>query len=159
VLVLDQFEEIFTLGRRTEARRARWRAFLESLGELVENIPPEALRQELQAGDDAVTRSLAASYVFDRILVHVMLSLREDYLAPLEALRPLLPTIRQNRMPLEALSRSDALRVVEEPARRAGGGNPLADGASTAIVDFVAARRLAGDEGAVDEDRPVDPAF
>jgi hypothetical protein len=39
VLVFDQFEEIFTLGRASEGKTARVRELLAELADLVENRP------------------------------------------------------------------------------------------------------------------------
>ncbi len=48
VLVFDQFEEIFTLGRRTEVQSARSEFFLKELADLIENRTPAELREKLE---------------------------------------------------------------------------------------------------------------
>jgi hypothetical protein len=76
VLVFDQFEEIFTLGQESEASRARSVAFLAELGDLVENRPPEAVRQALEAEPTTARR-----FDFKRSTVKLVLSFLEDFLA------------------------------------------------------------------------------
>src|SRR3954452_9282711 len=49
VIVLDQFEEIFTLGQETESAQARSSAFLAEISDLIENRPPDAVKQALEA--------------------------------------------------------------------------------------------------------------
>ena len=49
VLIFDQFEEIFTLGRENAERRSRCDALLAELGDLVENRQPQSLRLKLEA--------------------------------------------------------------------------------------------------------------
>jgi hypothetical protein len=56
VIVFDQFEEIFTLGQETEASEVRSAAFLAELGDLVENRPPDAVRQALETEPTAARR-------------------------------------------------------------------------------------------------------
>ena len=81
VLAFDQFEEIFTLGRTDDARRERSRAFLAELACLVENRPPAAVREKLDAG---VRDPLRFNY--DKPSCQVILSLREDFLPHLKGL-------------------------------------------------------------------------
>jgi hypothetical protein len=76
VIVFDQFEEIFTLGQETEAARARSAAFLAGLGDLVENRPPDVVREALEADSTAARR-----FEFKRSTAKLVLSFREDFLA------------------------------------------------------------------------------
>ena len=54
LLMFDQFEEAFTLGRRTREREQRTAAFLEELGDLIEGRPSRELRERLNRDADAV---------------------------------------------------------------------------------------------------------
>jgi hypothetical protein len=47
-LAFDQFEELFTLGRETPECATRATVFISELADLVENRPPEALREDLE---------------------------------------------------------------------------------------------------------------
>ena len=66
VIVFDQFEEIFTLGQATAESRARSATFLAELGDLVENRPPEAVREALEADparrDDSTSSARRSSW-------------------------------------------------------------------------------------------------
>ncbi|OAN49449.1 hypothetical protein A6A04_19395 [Paramagnetospirillum marisnigri] len=107
VLVLDQFEELFTLGRLSPEAQARSDAFIDDLAGLVENRPPRAVRDFIEA-DPARGRD----YDFSRASFRLLLSLREDFLPDLEGLMPFLPTLRLNRMRLVPMSGDEALEVV-----------------------------------------------
>src|SRR4029079_13293893 len=107
VVVLDQLEEIFTLGEETEASRARSAAFLAELGDLVENRPPEAVRQALEAEPTAARR-----FDFKRTTVKLVLSFREDFLAEMEGLKEQMPSLMYNRLRLLAMSGTQAYEVI-----------------------------------------------
>lgn len=146
VLVFDQFEEIFTLGRATDAARARGHWSLENLAELVENRIPAHLR-------DADESDPAARFQFARANCKVIISLREDFLPELEELRPLIRSVMQNRMRITRMSGAQALEVVEKP------GAALIDaGVAARIVRFVAAARADGEERPIEE-LEVEPAL
>jgi WD40 repeat protein len=112
VVVCDQFEEIFTLGQETAASRARSAAFLAELGDLVENRPPDAVRQALEAEPTA-----ARGFDFKRATVKLVLSFREDFLAEVEGLKEEMPSLAYNRFRLLAMSGAQAYEVI----MRAGG--------------------------------------
>lgn len=78
VLVIDQFEEIFTLGMSSPARRERSRRFMAELGDLIDNRPPDALVRRLEGDPDA-----AAAYAFAHPGCKVVVSMREDFLPEL----------------------------------------------------------------------------
>ncbi len=131
VLAFDQFEEIFTLGRADDARRARGAAFLQELADLVENRPPAALRTRLDAGDLDPTR-----YNFDKSSCQVVLVLREDFLPDLEGLKGEMRSILTNRMRIRRLNGTQALEIVQKPAPHL-----LAEGVAERVVEFVAGAR------------------
>jgi hypothetical protein len=63
----------------------------------------------------------------------VLISLREDYLAPLEGLKSSMPSITQNRLRLAPMTGSQALEAVRRP-----GGRLVTEDVAAAIVRFVA---------------------
>ena len=95
VLIFDQFEEIFTLGRENAERRSRCDALLAELGDLVENRQPQSLRLKLEA--DA---TLAEQFDPRRAGPRIMLSFREDYLADFDILYEYLRARTSNRLRL-----------------------------------------------------------
>lgn len=107
VLFIDQFEEVFTLGRGVAAVGD----FLEQLADLAENRIPKSLKAAVEASGalpeiNGETRNYK-----------IVLSLREDYVSRLDQLRTSMPSILRNRFSLQALAADRALAVVV----RAGG--------------------------------------
>lgn len=117
VLIFDQFEEIFTLGRQG-GRGDEAEEWLSQIADLVQNRPPAALEDRF-----AENRKLARDYDFSDAAFRIVLALREDYLSHLEAWKPRLPLLMQNRMALGLLDGPQALQAVLGPASL--GGTPL----------------------------------
>ncbi len=134
VLILDQFEELFTLAPGDATGRARVARFVTQLADLVENRPPEALARRLDEGaDDDADDAAAAQYDFARDDCRVLISLREDWLAELEALKTAMPSVTQNRQRVAPMTGAQAMDAVRGP-----GGRLVDDAAAEAIVRFVA---------------------
>ena len=128
LLIFDQFEEIFTLAQTDDFGRARAARFIADLSDLVENRPPKELEERLEEDDAA-----ADKFDFTRGDYRVLISLREDYLAPLEGLKNSMPSITQNRLRLAPMTGSQALEAVLRP-----GGRLVTEDVAAAIVRFVA---------------------
>lgn len=149
VIVLDQFEEIFTLGQHFEDMEQRCRAFLVQLGDLVEDRAPAEVTRRIDE-DPAFAETLD----FSRRTYKVVLSFREDYLAEFEGLRGQIRSIMQNRLRLTRMNGEQALDVV-----LASGGHLVPGPVAEQIVRFVAAPR-AGARGDDDLSRlEVEPAL
>lgn len=99
VLVLDQFEEIFTLGRD---RRDEVRDLMIELSDLVENRAPQSRPHQPHASQE-VPRA------------KVLLSLREDALADLDEHKRLMPSLGTGRFRLLPLDGRAALEAVRDP--------------------------------------------
>lgn len=99
--MLDQFEELFTLGRQNETSKARAAAFLDDLAGLVENRPPAAIRQRIEA-DPAAGRE----FDFARASFRLLISLREDFLPDFESLMPQLTKSPKSRLNSSAATES-----------------------------------------------------
>ncbi|HBV21634.1 MAG TPA: hypothetical protein DEF07_07950, partial [Nitrosomonas sp.] len=91
VFVLDQFEEIFTLGA---ADLQRQQQLFYELGDLMENRIPKALAERLHADADG---SLYEKFNLDTQHYRFLLSLREDYLPDLEEWSDRIPRLGANR--------------------------------------------------------------
>jgi hypothetical protein len=128
LLIFDQFEEVFTLAQTDEFGRARAARFLADLADLVENRPPRALEEKLEA-DEAT----AEKFDFARSDYRVLIALREDYLAPLEGLKGAMPSVTQNRLRLARMTGTQALSAVTRP-----GKGLVSEEVAAAIVRFVA---------------------
>ncbi|MDE2449682.1 MAG: hypothetical protein KGO22_11960 [Gammaproteobacteria bacterium] len=128
LLIFDQFEELFTLAQSDDFGRARAARFVEELADLVENRAPKALEAQLEQDEAATER-----FDFTRGDYRVLISLREDYLAPLESLKRVMPSISQNRLRLAPMTGDQALAAVVQPGRQL-----VSDEVAAAIVRFVA---------------------
>jgi hypothetical protein len=128
LLIFDQFEEIFTLAQSDDFGRARAARFIAELADLVENRAPKDFEARLEQDESAAER-----FDFARSDYRVLISLREDYLAPLESLKQAMPSISQNRLRLAPMTGTQALAAVIEPGRKL-----VSDEVAAAIVRFVA---------------------
>src|SRR5262249_20088025 len=131
VIVLDQFEEVFTLGQRTEATSTRVSNFASELEAVLEHRPPESVRARLEANPDS-----AQQYDLRRRGVKFVITLREDFLADLDPWRERMPSLLPNRFRLEAMTGGQALDVVER-----AGQNLVEHNVARDIVDFVSTSR------------------
>jgi len=134
VLVFDQFEEIFTLGRHLEELEARCRVFLAELADLIEDRAPAAVARRIEQ-DPAYGETLD----FGRRTYKVVLSFREDYLPEFEGLREQIRSIMQNRMRLSRMNGEQAREVVLKPGARI-----VSEAVADQIIRFVAAPRASG---------------
>ncbi|HYU30613.1 MAG TPA: WD40 repeat domain-containing protein [Thermoanaerobaculia bacterium] len=130
LLVFDQFEEVFTLGRGNPARAQEAEAFLTELADLCEGSVPASLRARLETDPSA-----ARQFSFTRHPYKILLSLREDFLPELEGLRGRIRSIVHNRFRLRRMNGDNALRVVTE-----AGGHLVEPDVPERIVRFVAGR-------------------
>jgi WD40 repeat protein len=149
VLVLDQFEEAFTLGRD----RADTDELLEELGDLIENRIPASLQEAMALGDGDIPAG------FERQDYRVLLALREDFLPELQELQERIPALALTRVRLTRMNGSQAREAVLRPA-----SDIVSEEVAEGIVRFVA---HAGDRGeggpnavALDPERmEVEPAL
>lgn len=126
VLVFDQFEELFTVGREHASAELGVDEFLEDFADLIENRTPARLR-DAEEGDPA------EEFHFGECDCRAIVALREDFLAQLEELRTQIRSIAQNRIRLGRLSQSEALDAVLRPA-----ANLVDPDTGARIVEFVA---------------------
>lgn len=119
VLVLDQFEEVFTLGHSETSRRR----FLGELADLANESMPENIRaslmQRLQRQDPALSPAIMQWWEQQPEL-RMVISIRSDFLHLLDEISPLIPNILRNRYQLQPLNRKQAQTAIEEPARAPG---------------------------------------
>ena len=122
-LAIDQFEELFTLGRENATRAGRADLFVRELADLVENRPPASLR------DDP---SRAKEFNFKPAPVKVLLAMREDYLAELDRIRAHFRALGQNRLRLLPMGERQARQVIRL------GASLLETGVEDRIIEYVA---------------------
>jgi tetratricopeptide (TPR) repeat protein len=128
LLIFDQFEEIFTLAQTDDFGRKRAEEFIDDLADLVENRAPKALEARIEQDESASER-----FDFTRSDYRILIALREDYLAHLEAFKAVMPSITQNRMRLARMTGEQALSAVVKP-----GGKLVSREVAESIVRFVA---------------------
>ncbi len=128
LLIFDQFEEIFTLAQSDDFGRARAARFIAELADLVENRPPKELEAKFEEDETSAER-----FDFARSDYRVLIALREDYLAALEALKKAMPSISQNRLRLARMTGTQALTAVTQPGKKL-----VTEEVAAAIVRFVA---------------------
>ena len=103
VLVLDQFEEVFTV--RDRAFRD---ALAAELGALATRVPPE--RTSLSDASESSSPPTPPD-------VKILISMREDYLGALEEFSPAIPNLFHERLRLGPLSEEGAREAVTNPAQ------------------------------------------
>jgi WD40 repeat protein len=131
VVVIDQFEELFTLGERDSSRSK----LLAELADLIENRIPQVLRD---ADDpDALPPS------FEHTKMKVVISLREDYLARLEDLKTTIPSIARGRFRLRPMDGTQAVRAIRHPR-------------TESLIEPAVAERVARFVAGADDDAPLE---
>jgi hypothetical protein len=128
IFIIDQFEEIFTLGERDAATRTRSLAWFRSLAYLVENWCPPEVKDRLQEHEALLEEVDLASHP-----IRILISMREDFLPHLDERESEMPSAMLNRLRLTPLRGTEALEAVLRPAPRLV-RPPVAE----AIVRFVA---------------------
>lgn len=84
----------------------------------------------------------------DDPMLWVLLSFREDYIAPIEPYAPLMMDRMRARFYMERMGIGAALEAVRGPAEM--GGRPFADGVAERLVKGLRQVRVSGQEGTVD---------
>jgi hypothetical protein len=125
VVVLDQFEELFTLGERVSELV---REFKNDLGDLAENRIPAEIED-----DEAV----AARFHLRSQNYRLLISLREDFLPDLEGWCRLIPALGGSRVRLLRLRAVDALDAVHKPA-----AHLMTDALARRVVGIIAGEGL-----------------
>jgi len=147
VLVFDQFEEVFTLGRDNPARAAEIKEIIGELADLIEGHCPETVKSRLDQYPEE-----AQQYAFNHHPYKLVFSLREDFLADFEGLRRQIPSVIHNRLRLRSMHGEQALQVVTK-----AGGHLVDTDVALAIVNFVAAAQASGSP--LLEELDIEPAL
>lgn len=105
VIVIDQFEEVFTIGRDCSETKT----FIPELADIVEKRIPTRLRERLQKSKQRL------SVPTDVQAFRFVLSLRQDFVARLDDLRKAIPAAMRNRYPLHQMTGEQALQAVLGP--------------------------------------------
>ena len=148
VLVFDQFEEIFTIGKDHKEKNE----IIDELYWLVEDqFPPDLTKQALEKNDKKA-RMLLYSNVRPRF--KVILSLREDYLPHLNGLKDRIPSIDRASFRVINLNGTQARDVIQKP------GNGFKEEKTIQSVLHIFYKKKESDKGIMpEEELEIEPAF
>lgn len=131
LILFDQFEEIFTL--QTDAQKKK--RFFYEMADFLNDIQPKELQSPLKQvepverklvdlsdeeslddwdDEDDETESTAPTYVDDNE-IHMVFTIREDFLSEFEYYASSIPSLRQNRYGLRPLSEEQASQIIMYP--------------------------------------------
>ncbi len=144
LLVLDQFEEMFTRGQKDADRIRATQALIDELAGLVEGKAPPAAEARFRKNP-----SETENFLFARHAYKILIVLREDFLPEFEALNARMAGIMQNRMRLKNMNGEAALQAVNQAPRI------IDEAVAEQVVRFVAAAK----EGARLASLEVEPAI
>ena len=131
LLVIDQFEEIFTLQQDENIREE----FFAELADLLNDVMPLYIAEAQNSRGNGVVRHYAERKdseieidldlgapgkemkYLERSEFHVVLTLRDDFLGCLERYTANIPCMKTNRYALQPLSRSQAERIITLPRK------------------------------------------
>jgi hypothetical protein len=147
VIVLDQFEEIFTIGERAPDLV---REFRDGFGDLVENRIPEELASRLEQDE-----GMAAELDLRALNYKLIVSLREDHLPDLDGWCTLIPALSRVRHRLVRMKVDAAVDAVFRPA-----AGRITHDQAVRVVEIVAGRGLHGEASSgTEEALEVEPAL
>lgn len=124
VLIFDQFEEIFTLQKDASLVKK----FFDEFAGLINNVCPKYLLESKFEADSVFSPLLGRSLIkrgviktakkwdyIDDVNLHIVLSLREDFLSYLERNIEHIPSLKHNRYCLLSLNEDQAADIIMQP--------------------------------------------
>lgn len=128
ILIFDQFEEIFTLGKKSDHFGANELAlFWEELADLIENSIPEKLKDKFLNDKENV------GYNYKIQKVKTLFSFREEFLPEFEGITAKIPSIKYSRFRLLPMNGAQAYEVVTKTW-----GHTINAGEAHKVVGFFA---------------------
>jgi Novel STAND NTPase 1 len=107
ILIFDQFEEIFTLAKRSSRFTTKEiNHFWEELADLIENSIPEKLKEKFLNDKDQIDYS----YKYQKI--KTLFSFREEFLPEFENITSKIPSIKYSRFRLMPMNGNQAYDVI-----------------------------------------------
>ena len=129
VIVIDQFEELFTLGERVPDLV---REFMNDLGDLAENRIPADVAARIDSDEAEADRFQLRTHNYK-----LLITLREDFLPHLEEWSQLIPALKRSRVRLLPLHADKAFDAVYKPA-----AHLMSAGLAERVVRIVAGEDL-----------------
>jgi WD40 repeat protein len=142
VIVIDQFEELFTLGERVPDLVQE---FMNDLGDLAENRIPADVAARIDNDEAEAVRFQLRAHNYK-----LLITLREDFLPHLEEWSQLIPALKRSRVRLLPLRADKAFDAVYKPA-----AHLMSAGLAERVVRIVAGEDLgrSQDSGSSNGDR------
>ena len=107
ILVFDQFEEIFTLARKSNHFGAEeLSAFWEELADMIENSIPEKLKDKLLNDKEKI------DYSYKTQKVKTVFAFREEFLPEFESITAKIPSLKSSRFRLMPMNGNQAYEVI-----------------------------------------------
>ena len=132
LIIFDQFEEIFTLQQNQEKRLA----FFKEMADFINDIKPRQLTQENPKAEkdeennpilnfdelniDDINLQIPEEYqknYVDDNEIHLLISLREDFLPEFEYHTTAIPSLKQHRYGLRPVTDKEAREIITMPGR------------------------------------------
>lgn len=107
VLIFDQFEEIFTLGKEYVPDVLE---LISELSDLIENQVPVVVQEKYKDAE--------IPFHFQDQKYRVVFSLREDYLPFLEKYNDMIPSIKKSRFQVTAMGKQEAFEAITKPGKQ-----------------------------------------
>lgn len=104
LMIIDQFEEIFTLSKD----KAETDRFFKNISELCDNITPDYIKTYLSENNKYVKYP-------DNTDTRLVITLREDFLPRLEEQACNIPALKRNRFSLQAINGQQAMEIIMKP--------------------------------------------
>lgn len=108
VLIFDQFEEIFTIGK---TKTSELNEFITEIANLIENRMPLSVQKKYKENEE----SFASSYIEQNY--RAVFSLREEYLPQLENINMYVPSVRKSRFRVMPLNGDNAVKAIEKTGK------------------------------------------
>ncbi|MDB5192718.1 MAG: hypothetical protein JWQ96_2281 [Segetibacter sp.] len=107
VLVFDQFEEIFTLANKSSLfKKEKLENLIQQLSDLIENSMPKQIK------DKIVNNNLKLNYNYNKQKCKVLFAFREDFLPEIESITARIPSAKNSRFRLRAMTSEQGLDVI-----------------------------------------------
>ncbi|HSQ43820.1 MAG TPA: hypothetical protein VLM16_02415 [Ginsengibacter sp.] len=112
ILIFDQFEEIFTLAKKSARFGGKeLNHFWEELADLIENSIPEKLKEKFLNEKEQI------DYRYSNQKVKILFSFREEYLPEFENITAKIPSIKYSRFRLMPMNGNQAYDVITKTWR------------------------------------------
>ena len=109
VLIFDQFEEMFTLAKKSNRfGNKELELFWQELSDLAENSIPEKLKDEFLNHKENI------GYNYKNQKIKILFAFREEYLPEFESITPKIPSIKYSRFRLMPMNGNQAYEVITQ---------------------------------------------